>query len=64
MTGILLALVLFAAVAAVATVYTASDDELTAFVDDMPNKKPKPGARDLYTVTGSTLSRAHVPSWG
>jgi hypothetical protein len=29
-----------------------------------PKRVPDPGSRDLHTVSGPTLGRAHVPSWG
>jgi hypothetical protein len=63
MTGVLTAVVLFAAIAGLIAGYRTDSDRAESF-DDAPRRVPNPGPRDLHTVTGSTLARAYVPSWG
>lgn len=62
MTGFLVAMALFGAIAAATSAATraGADDELA--LDAGPRRLPNPGARDLHAVTGA-LGRAHVPSW-
>ena len=62
MTGLLLALLLFGALAAAANAVSTRDGAGT-FDDVPPRRTPDPGPRDLHAV-GSTLGRAPVPSWG
>jgi hypothetical protein len=60
--GIIIAIALFCAVAA--TIYrleARADATLAAY--DQPKRAPRPGARDIHTVT-CVLGRAAVPSWG
>ena len=62
MTGIFLALLLFATIATIGGVLLSRDEQVEDFAD-MPQRLPNPGARDRYSV-GGALGRAPVPSWG
>jgi hypothetical protein len=65
--GIVTALVFFGALTWIITALRESDDhsdvDARAWVE-VPSRLPNPGPRDLHAVTGGTLGRAHVPSWG
>lgn len=63
MGGFIAALALFAAIAGFVAAMRADDEAVQHFADS-PRRLPNPGSRDLHTVTGITLGRAHVPSWG
>ncbi|MEO6867500.1 MAG: hypothetical protein ABI200_05720 [Gaiellales bacterium] len=62
MTGFFTAVVVFFTIVGIISALRADEDALDAMADQ-PRKLPDPGARDIYTLTGS-LSRADVPSWG
>ena len=63
MTGFLAAIALFIAIATI--IDRVRTDARSINADDAaPRPLPNPGARDVHTVASSTLSRAHVPSWG
>ena len=63
MTGLLTAIGLFIALTALLAHLRSADDDRT-YDGHVPKKLPNPGARDIHAVSGTTLSRAHVPSWG
>jgi hypothetical protein len=61
--GLFTAIVFFGALTAVITALRSSEDASDGYVPE-PKRVPDPGSRDLHTVTGGTLGRAWVPSWG
>lgn len=64
MTGLLPAIALFIALGALATRLGRDASSDLPLPGDAPRTLPNPGARDVHTVSGSTLGRAYVPSWG
>ena len=62
MTGIILALLLFGAMATVGGTLLSRDEQVDDFAD-APRRMPNPGPRDRHNV-GITLGRAPVPTWG
>ena len=63
MGGFIAALTLFLALAGIIAAIRA-EDEVIDHAFDEPRRLPSPGSRDLHAITGNTLGRAHVPSWG
>lgn len=63
MGGFIAAISLFGAIAGIVAAMRADDASVQHFADS-PRRLPPPGSRDLHAVTGITLGRAHVPSWG
>ena len=63
MTGLLLALLLFSALAATASVLDGRHAVGAGFRDEHVRHAPDPGPRDIHTVS-SSLGRAPVPTWG
>lgn len=63
MDGFIMAITLFAALVGIIVALRAEDRQVERFAD-APRRLPLPGPRDLHAVTGATLGRAHVPSWG
>ncbi|MCW2950179.1 MAG: hypothetical protein JWN41_1192 [Thermoleophilia bacterium] len=60
--GIIAAIALFAALVAGISLFDARTSE-SLEAHDQPKRSPRPGARDVYTVTGA-LAQAPVPRWG
>jgi hypothetical protein len=63
MASLITAFAIFFVVASIIAVLRAEDESVATFADS-PRRLPNPGSRDLHTVVGATLGRAHVPSWG
>lgn len=58
---VLLAVLVFVAVVAIAAIVRTDDDATPAWPDG-PRRLPDPSPRDRYAITGM-LDRAPVPSW-
>lgn len=63
MSGLIAAVFLFAAIAALVAGMRAEGASEASLPGDSPRRLPDPGPRDMHAVTG-TLGHAPVPSWG